>query len=678
MKNIITYLDPGSGFVFAQNSPILWSIILWLFGFFILLFGLFFKFLKRFIWFFIILLIILIIGGLIMLKPVSKKNVLVLGIDAMDPKITEKLIQEGRMPNFSYLKKIGSYSQLATTIPAESAVAWTSFATGLNPGDHGIFDFIMRDSQTYFLYLSLNEISTVNDKIKIQTRKKGNNFWNILSENNIPCFIYFCPNTFPPDKILGRMLSGMGVPDLYGTMGRFTFYTTKELTDEDKDSRGRIIYLESKNNVIETKIYGPKLKINNLATEITTPLRIVLKPNEKNISLQFQGNSFSLKEGEWSDWQSIYFKTNFFKKTQGIAKYYLRSIEPKLELYMTAINFDPQRPLFSISYPANYSKKLAKKVGLYYTQGMPHDTWALTENRIDEKAFLEQVDDILGENERILKEELNKFRKGLFFYYFETLDIIQHMFWRYLDSQHPLYEENSLYQDTIFKYYEKIDQILGNVLGKLDEDATLIVLSDHGFSSFRKSVHLNRWLLENGYLFLKEGRSGSKEFFEEVDWSKTRAYSAGFGGIYLNRIGRENYGIVNKSDTQELKEGIAKSLKQFKDPQTGKAVVNNVYFSEKIFKGSCMDSAPDLFVGFSHGFRASWQTALGGVPRLLIEDNRKKWSGGHLIDPLLVPGVIFVNKKVDLKNLSIIDIVPTILNLFNIDKFEDMEGRALF
>lgn len=678
MPEVLNYVEPGSGFVFLQNTSLLWGIILGLFGSLFLFFGLFFRFLKRFFWIFFILLAILIIGGLMIYKERGGKKVIILGIDAMDPKITEQLIQEGKLPNFSSLKTEGTYSYLTTTIPAESVVTWTSFSTGLNPGSHGIFDFIMRNPKDYSLYLSLNDVLTVQGKLKIQIRRKGRTFWNILSKNRIPCFIYFCPNTFPPDAILGKMLSGMGVPDIYGTMGRFSFYTSKTLTREDKDSRGKIIQIESKNNIIETEIYGPKVASGSLIKESLIPLRIILSPDGKKITLQFQGNRLFLKESSWSDWQKVSFKIGPFRKVRGTVRFYLKSIKPDFELYVSPINFDPQRPLFPISYPYDYSKKLAKKIGLYYTQGMPYDTWALTENRLDEKVFLELADEILREREEILKKELKEFKRGVFFFYSETLDVIQHMFWRYLDSRHPLYEKDSLYQDTIFKYYEKIDRIIGGVLKGLDKNTTLIIISDHGFNSFRRAIHLNRWLKEFGYLFLKEGINESKEFFEDVDWSKTKAYALGFGGIYLNKIGREHYGIVTESEVQELKQVIKNRLGQFQDPKTGEIVVRDVYAQEDVFKGPYLNDGPDLFVGFNVGYRASWQTALGSVPTLVIEDNKRKWSGDHLIDSNLVPGVIFVNKKVDLKDPSIIDIVPTLLDLFGIDKPQEMQGKILF
>lgn len=611
-------------------------------------------------------------------KNTPKNKVIIMGIDGMSPDIAEKMMNEGKLPNFASLKSTGSYAHLRTTIPSESVVAWSSFSTGMNPGDHGIFDFVMRNPQTYSLYLSLAEISNTGGKTAVKIRRKGETFWDVLSKNRINSFIYFCPDTFPAQPLSGKMLSGMGVPDLYGTIGRFSFYTSRPLTPEDKDSRGKIVQVKPQDNIIETEIYGPKLSSGSLVKETVIPLKVILKPAEGGIEVDLQHKRFLLKKGSWSSWQRVTFKTGLFSQARGILRLYLKSVGPDFELYCSPINFDPENPLFQISFPKNLSAKLAKKLGSFYTQGMPNDTWALTENRLDEAAFLEQVDKVLAERKMILQEELKNFKGGVFFFYFDTLDTIQHMFWRYLDLRHPLYKKDPLYQDTIFRYYEKIDGIIGDVLKSMDKDTTLIILSDHGFGPFRKSVDLNRWLLENGYLYLKPGVKESKEFFEGIDWSKTKAYALGFGGVYLNKIGREYYGILEESEAQDVKQSIARGLKQLKDPQSGESIVSNVYFSEDVFKGAYINDAPDLFVGFHRGFRASWQTALGGASNLLLEDNKKEWSGDHLVDAALVPGVIFVNRRVELKNPAIIDIAPSVLDLFGITKSEAMSGNSLF
>jgi predicted AlkP superfamily phosphohydrolase/phosphomutase len=251
------------------------------------------------------------------------------------------------------------------------------------------------------------------------------------------------------------------------------------------------------------------------------------------------------------------------------------------------------------------------------------------------------------------------------------------MFWRYQDTQHPLYENDPRYKGIINGYYEKADQMVGKILKQLDKDTIVIILSDHGFTAFRRAVNLNRWLLEQGYLSLKPGTDESKGFLENIDWQKTKAYALGFGGIYLNKTAREYYGIVSDSDVLALKDELKRRLQVFIDPHTGDNVVHAVYLQEEIFQGLASGNAPDLFVGFNAGYRASWQTALGAVPKTLIDENKRKWSGDHLVDPHLVPGVIFSNKKIAVSAPSIIDIFPTILRLYGVRFPEDIPGKPL-
>lgn len=611
-----------------------------------------------------------------MQKSANQNRVIVLGIDALDYSIVKDLMKKGLLPNLSRLAEMGSFSPLAATNPSESAVAWNSFATGLNPANHGVFDFVMRNPSNYSLYLALNEITTAAGQTKVNLYRKGKTLWNLLSEKNIPNYFYFCPNTFPAEPLKGNMLSGMGTPDLSGNMGRYIFYTSKELTQNDPESRGTIIQVAAINNIINTQVVGPKISRADFVDSLKEPIKITLFPKENEILIYLQGQKITLKAGLWSNWCKISFSTGPFKKLHGIFKFYLTSLSPDFKLYLSPINFDPAQPLYPISYPHNYSKKLSAKTGPYHTQGMPHDTWALSDGRIDEQAFLEHVDDIFTERKKILDSGLNNFKGGLFFFYFDTLDVVQHMFWRYTDPQSPLYEKNSPYKDTTVNYYKKIDALVGEILKNSKPDTTILVISDHGFSSFRESVHLNRWLLENGYLVLEKGKTETKDFLEGIDWTKTKAYAIGFGGIYLNKVGRESEGIVGEAEVAALKLKIREGLLKLKNSK-GQPAINNVYTQEEAFAGRYSNDAPDLFVGFAKGFRASWQTALGGVPAKLIEANKRKWSGDHLIDPVLVPGVIFINKKINLKSPSMVDIAPTLLHLFNYDKKEKMDGKSL-
>ncbi|MDD4909427.1 MAG: alkaline phosphatase family protein [Candidatus Omnitrophica bacterium] len=684
MKPILYYIDPGSGLPFSGSGPLISGLLAGVIGFLLFglkcLFRLFRRRIPQLILVVIIALIIMIVRsdmfkGLFMQ---DSKKVIILGMDGLEPGIVEKLMREGRLPNFSRLKDIGAYSKLHTSIPSESAVAWTSFYTGTNPGKHGIYDFIMPRFENYLPYLSLTNTRAGRGIARYQ---QGDAFWDIASRHRIPSTILFCPNTFPPDKIYGKMLSGMGVTDLRGTMGTFSFYTTAQPSGK-KDTGGQVYYVKAEGNRINTSLLGPRDSSGSKKKDFAIPMKIVLHPEKGMASIELDNKRFELRESEWSAWTRIRFKIGAIKKVSGTCKFYLKRIGPVFELYVSAINIDPRHPAFAVSYPEDYAAKIAEETGMYSTLGMPHDTWALNENRIAYGTYLQQSDSIFSEREAIFRNELKKFSRGIFFFYFGTSDSLQHMFWRFSGPGHPDSGRGlpGPYGDVIETHYQRLDGILGEVLdGCVDNNTLVIVLSDHGFTAFRRAVHINRWLIENGFMRLKGGEKAGEEFFANVDWARTRAYSLGFGGIYINRINREREGIVYPgNDSEDVKGAIKKKLLGLKDPRTGQKVVNNVYIGKEIFQGPNTDKAPDLFIGFDHGFRASWQTALGAAPEALIEDNMKNWGGDHLVDPALVPGILLVNRKIERNDPNIVDIVPTILRFYGIEPPDDLDGRPLF
>ncbi|MFH0985683.1 MAG: alkaline phosphatase family protein [Candidatus Omnitrophota bacterium] len=608
-----------------------------------------------------------------------KKKIVVLGMDALDPAIVERLIQAGKLPRFARLKGTGSYSRLSTTNPPQSPVAWAAFATGKNPGRNGVFDFIKRDPKTYGLELVF---SGKNGKPPARILKEKG-FWNYASEKKVPVVALSCPDTFPPDKVYGKMLSGMGVPDILGTQGTFVFYTS-EPSRKDKSVGGKVIQIP-KTPVVESELVGPrKARTGGKAQNVRVPFRLVLLDKE-HARVEYQGRKTELAVGQWSDWRKVDFSLGFFRKARGIFKFYLVSTEPEIRLYVSPINFDPRHPFFPISYPKNYAGQLAKEIGLYYTQGMPMDTWALNENRLSEDAFLHQSEAVFKERREMFDLELGRFKGGILFCYFESIDIIQHMFWRYMDPEHPSYKKGAEQRDEIDRWYVKMDEVLGDAFAKLGPEDTLIVLSDHGFGSFRRAVHLNSWLREMGHLSLKKEikNATDRELFEAVDWEKTQAYALGFGGIYINQRGRESRGTVDPGEeTETLKNKIAEELEAWTDEPSEEPIVRKVYKREEIFHGPYAEEAPDLYVGFNPGYRASWQTAIGGAPAKRVENNLKKWSGDHLFDPTTVPGVIFSNRKILRRDPTIYDVAPSILKEAGFTDEEiqqkDFDGKPLF
>ncbi len=684
------YIDPGSGLPFFSWGAALIGLFFSFLGGALVFLKKFFMNRKFLIFVVLIILIICIIAlwRQTMYKEHKLKKIVIIGMDGLDPQLIEKFMEAGKLPHFERLKRIGVYSKLKTIMPPESEVVWTSFFTGLNPGKHGIFDFIMRNPHNYLPYLSLYETSKPkffkigSIKIpllpqRIKRKYKGTPFWEITSHHKIPTYVFFCPNTFPPDKVYGKMISGMGVPDIRGTMGTFSFYTTKKL-EKKKDIGGLCFQVKPYGDVIYTYLYGPRNTSKVPPQDVKIPLKIKIDKNTESVLIEIQNTQLLLRKGEHSKWVRVSFKIGLFQRVYGICKFYLKSVSPDLELYCSPVNFDPSASFFPLSFPKDYIKKLSREIGLFYTQGIPYPTWALNESRIDERVFLEIADSILKEKEEILMKELKSFKGGVFFFYFEYPDIIQHMFWRFQDKNHPNYDEEKAkkFGDVILKCYQKMDEILGIVLENISEDTLLIVLSDHGFGPFYKAVHLNSWLRDNGFLSLREGVE-SESFFENIDWSKTQAYALGLSGIYINQKGREVEGIVTEVQKELIKKKIREGLENWYD-QNGEKIVERVYFREEVFKGPYIEEAPDLIIGFNRGYRISWQTALGGVSKNLIENNLRPWSGSHIFCADLIPGILFVNKKVSFnKDPSIIDIIPTILENLGI-KVTDRDGKFLF
>jgi predicted AlkP superfamily phosphohydrolase/phosphomutase len=427
----------------------------------------------------------------------------------------------------------------------------------------------------------------------------------------------------------------------------------------DPKWRGRLVRIADENK-IQTILEGPKFTTFKEKKSTSIPLEIEKDLKNKTVTIRIQNQTIKLREDEFSPWIRLEFSVDFFTKIRGIAKFYLKQEEPDLELYLSPLNFDPNNPVYPISSPKDYIKELAKEYGLFSTLGLPNDTWALEENIFSEKTFLKQVDDVQNERKKIILGELKKFKNGLFFGYFGVTDTQQHMYWRFLNHS------DSKYQNTILKYYQEADEIVGEAMKSLKNDDVLIALSDHGFDEYSYEININTWLRENGYLTLSDGNEEGGPLLEGVDWSKTKAYAMGYNGIFINRKGREGQGIVLDNETNELEKEIAEKLMKITNPNTGEQVMKKIYTKKDLEISDDSELAPDLFLGYYKGIRSSWDTAVGASPKELILKRKSKWSGDHLFDPSEVPGVLFMNTKIKEKNPRLIDVIPTVLKLFNI------------
>lgn len=711
-------------------------------------------------------------------------KVVVLGFDGADPHLISQYMKEGDLPNIEKLSKTGTFSELEVANPPQTPVSWGVFMTSWNPGRNEVFDFLRRDPKTYKPSFALNEegkkkflfgkfngfafsllfftlsllLGIVLSKILKLNRAifmlifsvvgvfgaifiyrfisnnipseipypinhlKGSSFWEIAAQNGIKTVVIRHPDTFPAKPFKkGRLLSGLGVPDLRGRIGTPTIVTTDYfLKLRDNEFSVEIVSVGSNvfEEKIEVKVPGPynkpfysyplseyedgciedELKENmkrefkkeaekkGLSEVIYFPFLLKVDQTSKNCNIEISGKKISMKEKEWSEWVEVVFNLSKIVKMKGLVRFYLMETSPELKLYISPIQIHPDNNLH-ISYPENYAKQLFKRFGAFKTMGWAVDTWTISSGLSDEEQFLSDMYETEEAYERIMVQILKDGDCDLYVQIFEFTDRVAHILWRYLDEKHPLYDEKMAkkYQNELKKSYIYMDKIIGEAMELIPKDCVLIVLSDHGFASFRKEVNYNRWLVENGLMKIKENTGlvslydlfdDNRLLFKNVDWSNTKAYALGLGNIYINLKGREKEGIVEEGkEYDEVVDKIVKELPKIVDPETGEFPVCKVYKRDEIYKNYDKNLVPDLRVSNNPGYRVSWQTSLGGVPDQLIALNLKPWSGDHCsLDPKWVKGMLLSNKKVK-GNLNIIDVAPSILSLFKV-KSKDMEGKV--
>ncbi|MHC4845717.1 MAG: alkaline phosphatase family protein [Planctomycetota bacterium] len=674
------YIGPGAGFAFAGSALVIVSTIFLAFGT-ILIYPI------RLIW------RAIVTGNPFKHARVTK--VVILGLDGMDPGYTTRLMREGKLPNFQRLADKGVFRPLETSYPSMSPVAWSSFTTGVDPSRHNIYDFLTRDPCTYMPMLSSTDIGNAKkvlnigkfmvplEKPRIKLLQKSQAFWKLLGKKHIFSIIQRVPITFPPVKFNGLLLSGMCVPDLRGSQGTFGFFSTKTTDGGAAFTGGEQTVLRRKGNRIRSRIMGPANSMVKGNPDMTLPFTLTIDDDQQGATFEIDGcDAFHIGLCEYSEWIELTFKAGMGIKVRGIARFYINSVEPDVNVYMTPIHIDPENPAMPISHPAVYAIYLAKKMGKYATLGLAEDTWALNERVIDEKAFYDQAMLICEEREKMFLDALDKTRKGLVTTVFDTTDRVQHMFYRYLDPTHPANagRDTEEHKDKIEKTYRHMDDLLGRVQKHIDDPKTaFIVMSDHGFTNFRRGVNLNAWLKEKGYLFLKDDAETSGDWFEKVDWSRTRAFSLGLTGMFINRKGREASGIVEEGEEYHaLKDELIAGLKELVDPQSGKKAVIDVFAAADFFTGPYRMDAPDLIIGYDGGFRNSWDCATGAVPKEIFSDNTKSWSGDHCVDPRIVPGVFFSNLSIDTDTPNILDLAPSVMKLMGQEPAKYMQGKPIF
>ena len=623
----------------------------------------------------------------------TSQKILILGFDGVDPHLLETFIRQGKLPAFAKLWQEGDFKPLGTSIPPQSPVAWSNFITGTDPGGHAIFDFIHRDPQQYLPTFSASKTEEAKRTLnlgnlvlplsggEVTLLRQGKAFWQYLEEYDIPATVFKIPSNYPPAPSKQRTISGMGTPDILGTYGIFNFYTTTAAEVQKDIGGGRIHNVYIIGNQVEAKLPGPINSFKKDRPETFVNFKVYIDPVHPVVKISLPGEEFILQEGEWSGWKRVEFPLIPTQSVSGICMFYLKQVRPDFKLYVSPVNIDPANPALPITTPSSYSKELAEKFGPFFTKGLPADTSALDSDILDEKEFLTQDDFILAERNAMFDYELDRFESGVLFYYVSSTDQRQHMFWRLIDKKHPSYEAKLAkeFGSAIEKIYTEVDKILAKALAKIDKNTTLIVMSDHGFCPFRYSFNLNTWLKESGYLSLiNEWKQGQEDLFLNVDWHRTKAYAVGLNGLYLNLKGREAEGIVTEREKEALMREIAHKLESYIDPTTGKRPILRAYVTKDVYHGPYTHKAPEIIIGYNHGFRVSWTSPLGGIPKKIVEPNTEKWSGDHCMDPSVIPGILMTNRPIKHSSPHLYDLTASILKTYGIPIPPTMRGKPIF
>lgn len=635
------------------------------------------------------------------------KKVIVIGIDGMDPRLCSAMMKAGALPNLSKMTAAGGFSELGTSIPPQSPVAWSNFINGAGPGSHGIFDFIHRhphDPCTPFFsaaetlpgdgfvewgdyQLQFDFWPFGHQPPETVLRRQGVPFWDFLDAKKIDSVFYDLPSNYPPSPSEyghHKCVSGMGTPDMLGTYGTYQYFseeTPKEGIEEGGGIRKR---LEFTGDSARAKIDGPpdSLKKTPEAIEIEFELHRDMKSN--TALLELQGQRIMLRPGEWSRWIKLDFSISTPKPlpkqhASGICRFFLQELGPNCRLYITPINIDPSDPAVPLSEPPGFIEEISDELGLFYTTGFQEDHKARSNGVFNDDEFRRQANHVLEERLALFEYAVQNYEDGLLFFYFSSSDMQSHMFW--WDSsdgntEHPTIsspEAASRFQ-YVKSLYKRLDAIIGDINDRYGGKATIIVMSDHGFANFGRQFNLNSWLRDFGYLNPRE----CTNVLVDGDWSRTKAYGLGINGLYLNLKGREANGIVEPGEEQEkLLKQLTARLQSVRD-YNGNRVIRKVYRASEIYEGSATALAPDLIIGYARGYRASWETCLGELTDDTLLDNTSAWAADHCADALEVPGVLFSNKPIVKSDPSLVDIAPSILEEYRIATPSTMTGRSIY
>jgi predicted AlkP superfamily phosphohydrolase/phosphomutase len=641
----------------------------------------------------------------------ERPGLFVLGVDGLDPVILDRLMAEGRMPHFAALAREGSYQRLGTSNPPQSPVAWSNFVTGRDPGGHGVFDFVHRDPASYQPISSatppVDDSGTALEFFgwviplsspEIVNSRSGTPWWDVLVAHGVDTEVYRIPGNYPVPESRAKVLAGMGTVDMRGGYGTYTLLSDRPVAADDPKGDVQLVSvqdldLDGTPDTVEAQLKGPPDLFRLRPGEVPGPadylsarVTVQLDPESDTALVRAGAERALLREGEWSDWMEVSFDALPFglMTLRGAVRFLALELRPAFRVYASAVNLSAASPPQVFTSPEDWVADLYRALGQFYTVGMPEETSALRDGVFNDDDYVRQVGLVQQDSRAMLELALDRFAPGdATFVYLSDIDLQCHMLWRHADPKYPGAAHPArdpavaaAHAGDIDRFYTDVDAALGRVRERLPEGTLLVVMSDHGFQPYTRKFHLNAWLREHGYLVLRDGKRTGRVGLEDVDWSRSRAYGIGFNGLYLNLAGRESHGSVRPEDAPALVAEIAAALEAERDPESGEAVVLRAWPAALAFHGERAAEGPDVVVGYNRNYSGSDPSTLGEITEAVLEDNTSRWSGNHLIDPSLVPGVLLANVHLADGEHDLTDVTVSILDHYGLAPAPGMTGTS--
>jgi len=617
------------------------------------------------------------------------ERVIILGFDGVDPRIAEEMMDKGELPNLAKLREEGTFTPLASSNPPQSPTAWSSFNTCRTPFNHGIFDFLRRDPQRHLPAVGFGSTTrpelgpdgSLSKAPEYVNNRLGDTFWKIASDQGKRVKALVVPFAYPADDLSEecRQLCGLDVPDIRGTQS--TYFALSESFERVQNLPGGVrLPLNFEDDVATVEVPGLGNPRERGAT-IDATLKLAVDREGKRVTFTLDsGEELTVAEGAWSDWHPWRFEVSPLYTVDAVSRFHVMEVkEDEVRVYMSCLQFHPDNPMIPFTSPGDWSKELKERYGLFKTIGWVYDTKALQQGDMTEEMFLEDVARTMEWRKQLCLDEMDRGDFDLLIAAWTGTDRVSHMFWAYRDPAHPLYTEEMAekYGRAVEDTYIKMDEIVGEVRKRMEDDDLLMIMSDHGFHSFRTEFNVNKWLIDNGYLAVRGGGDHTDQrFMQGFDWANTKAYGLGLGMIFLNLEGREGRGIVKPEDAEDLVREIAAKLEAVVDPETGDKVFSAVYpYIDP--QGEALADIPDIQLGYADGYQTSKASAAGSAPKELFSPNLDKWSGEHASsDVANTPGIFYSNRKIA-EAPSLIDLGVTAFDYLGLEPDPKFEGRSV-